>query len=359
MNAPTPGTPNVYRCPKCRGELAAKAQVLTCVACASAFRQIEGYYDFFLNDRTLPETEYPPELEPLRFSAERILALPEPGPSRFLSFIFRRRRFNTGWAADLAELKNTVKKYGADEKNRVEFMEDDRSAAGFIEQKKNSAAKAKLILRSVLRLPRGGNRVLHVGCGGECNIAIPRAYQEAGFVNYGVDAVRSYVREFGAVGEAQLANASALPYADETFDIVNYTDILEHLFDPLAGLREASRVLKKNGLLVLGTPNRMYLQRKNPCSWLEYFLGRIRPGLLRPRIITARWQNEVLFHTQFTKGELRTLFKYSGLQPINFETEILAATSQDTLRVQLKRTLVFYLERIAPTNKWLLCARKI
>ena len=168
-------------------------------------------------------------------------------------------------------------------------MEDDRSAVDFIEQKKNSAAKAKNILRTVMRLPRSGNRVLHVGCGGECNEAIPRAYQAAGFVNYGVDAVRSYVQEFGAVGEAQLANASALPYADETFDVVNFTDILEHLFDPLAGLREASRVLKKNGLLVLETPNRMYLQRKNPCSWLEYFLGRLSPGLLRPRIITARW----------------------------------------------------------------------
>lgn len=359
MNAPAPGAPSVFRCPKCRGHLVAKARVLACVKCASAFRQVEGYYDFFLNDRTLPETEYPPELEPLRFSAERILALPEPGPSRFLNFIFRRRRFNAAWAADLVQLKNTVKKYGADEKNRVEFMEDDRSAVDFIEQKKNSAAKAKNILRTVMRLPRSGNRVLHVGCGGECNEAIPRAYQAAGFVNYGVDAVRSYVREFGAVGEAQLANASALPYADETFDVVNFTDILEHLFDPLAGLREASRVLKKNGLLVLETPNRMYLQRKNPCSWLEYFLGRLSPGLLRPRIITARWQGEVLFHTQFTQGELRTLLGYSGLQPLKFETEILEATSRETLRYRLKRRIVFRLERIAPTNKWLLCARKI
>jgi ubiquinone/menaquinone biosynthesis C-methylase UbiE len=65
-------------------------------------------------------------------------------------------------------------------------------------------------------------------------------------------------------GQAHLANALALPYADDTFDIINFTDILEHLFDPLRGLREANRVLKKGGYLMIDTPNRAYINIKTP-----------------------------------------------------------------------------------------------
>jgi SAM-dependent methyltransferase len=45
-----------------------------------------------------------------------------------------------------------------------------------------------------------------------------------------------------------------LPFPDERFDVVVCEQILEHLGDPLFVLKEAGRVLKKGGLLVLGTP---------------------------------------------------------------------------------------------------------
>jgi SAM-dependent methyltransferase len=318
---------NICRCPKCRGKLFIKPAALLCVACAGEYNQIEGYYDFFVNDQILPETKYPHELEHLFFSAEKILALEKPKTNRFLNFIFKRHGFDATWANDLKNLKTTIKKHGANEKRRVEFMVDDRSSSDFIKQKKTTKTKARNILQYVSSLPRTGNMVLHIGCGGECNEAIPKEYQKAGFVNFGVDAVRSYVKEFSAYGEAHLANASALPYADGVFDVVNFTDILEHLFDPLKGLQEAARVLKKSGYLVLETPNRSYLQRKNPVSWMEYFMGLLYPNLLKPRVITAAWAGEVLFHTEFSKRELLAFFSHCGLHPIKFRTEILKKNS--------------------------------
>jgi SAM-dependent methyltransferase len=350
---------NIYRCPKCHGKLFVKPTALLCSACASEYRQSENYYDFYIADHALPKTKYPHELDHLFFSAEKILALQEPKPNRFLNFIFRRHIFNTSWTNDLKNLKNTIKKYGADEKRRVEFMVDNRSSLNFIKQKKTTEIKAKSILQYVSSLPHAGNRVLHIGCGGECNQAIPIEYKKAGFVNFGVDAVRSYVKEFSAYGEAHLANASALPYADGLFDVVNFTDILEHLFDPLKGLQEAARVLKTHGFLVLETPNRVYLNRKNPVSWIEYFMGLLCPSLLRPRVITTAWAGEILFHTEFSKRELLMLFSHSGLRPIKVKTEILKKSQPEGMKNKLKRGIVFCLEKIAPTNKWLAIARKL
>lgn len=48
----------------------------------------------------------------------------------------------------------------------------------------------------------------------------------------------------------------SFPYPDETFDIVIFTEVLEHIsVDPMNTLSEINRVTKKGGWLVLSTPN--------------------------------------------------------------------------------------------------------
>lgn len=42
---------------------------------------------------------------------------------------------------------------------------------------------------------------------------------------------------------------------DNQFDVIVFWHVLEHVLDPKATLKEAARVLKPNGLLVLGLPN--------------------------------------------------------------------------------------------------------
>ncbi|MFC1667382.1 class I SAM-dependent methyltransferase [Candidatus Omnitrophota bacterium] len=55
---------------------------------------------------------------------------------------------------------------------------------------------------------------------------------------------------------------SGLPFADATFDVVWAADVLEHLFDPIFGIGEISRVLKKGGSFLTVIPNDLYISNR-------------------------------------------------------------------------------------------------
>ena len=57
------------------------------------------------------------------------------------------------------------------------------------------------------------------------------------------------------------ADAHMLPFRNQAFSKVYMIEVLEHLASPLNALREVRRVLKRNGILVLTTPNAYYAPR--------------------------------------------------------------------------------------------------
>ncbi|MBA3708802.1 MAG: class I SAM-dependent methyltransferase [Planctomycetes bacterium] len=83
-------------------------------------------------------------------------------------------------------------------------------------------------------------------------------------------------------GLAQSGDATALPFADASFDLVCAFDIVEHVADDEAVFRELSRVTRPGGTLVLSVP-------LHPSGWTEFdaMVGHFRryePELLRQRI---------------------------------------------------------------------------
>ena len=50
------------------------------------------------------------------------------------------------------------------------------------------------------------------------------------------------------------ASATALPFPDKTFDVILLSEVLEHVREPQAALREASRVLKVGGSVLVTIP---------------------------------------------------------------------------------------------------------
>jgi len=57
-------------------------------------------------------------------------------------------------------------------------------------------------------------------------------------------------------------NTEKLPYADNSFDIVTMTEVVEHLEHYRETLQEAYRVLRKDGILVVSTPNILNLKSR-------------------------------------------------------------------------------------------------
>jgi SAM-dependent methyltransferase len=56
------------------------------------------------------------------------------------------------------------------------------------------------------------------------------------------------------LGTVQKGHVNALPFADETFDLVLATDIIEHVDDDIGALRELNRALKSGGHLLITVP---------------------------------------------------------------------------------------------------------
>ena len=99
------------------------------------------------------------------------------------------------------------------------------------------------------RLPVGS--FLDAGCGdGRYLAALGRAGQVPPIV-VGSDisermlaTARATALRDGVEAEFVRANLEALPFPDDTFELVLCVQVVEHLLDPLAGLREIARVLR-------------------------------------------------------------------------------------------------------------------
>jgi SAM-dependent methyltransferase len=102
--------------------------------------------------------------------------------------------------------------------------------------------------------PRGRvGTVLDVGCGsGERLVRLAAA----GWQCFGIDASEQAVASGKDRGlDVRRADAMALPFRDSSFDAVVMSHSIEHCSKPREAVREAARILKPRGSLVVTTPN--------------------------------------------------------------------------------------------------------
>jgi SAM-dependent methyltransferase len=100
-------------------------------------------------------------------------------------------------------------------------------------------------------------RILDVGCGTGANLEMLAQFGEAAGVDVSPDAL-AFCRQRGLQNVRQ-GEAEHLPYEDGSFDLVTGLDVVEHLDDDLAGLREMRRVLRPGGYAFLFVPAFMFL----------------------------------------------------------------------------------------------------
>ena len=123
------------------------------------------------------------------------------------------------------------------------------------------AGRRKIIAGFVERICRDTGverpRILDVGCGTGANLVMLSEYGEAEGVDVSEEALE-FCRARG-LNNVRLGAAEQLPYEDETFDLVTALDVVEHLDDDVAGLREMRRVLVPGGRVLLFVPAFMFL----------------------------------------------------------------------------------------------------
>ncbi|HJS52485.1 MAG TPA: class I SAM-dependent methyltransferase [Pyrinomonadaceae bacterium] len=106
--------------------------------------------------------------------------------------------------------------------------------------------------RSKIETPR----ILDVGCGTGANLEMLSQFGSAEGVDVSDEAL-DFCRKKGLTVQKGLAET--LPYPDETFDITTALDVIEHLDDDIAGLKEMHRVTKIGGYSLIFVPAFMWL----------------------------------------------------------------------------------------------------
>lgn len=111
------------------------------------------------------------------------------------------------------------------------------------------------VLREFTAAARRPLRALDMGCGDGLHLAWLAGYADE---VWGSDYNLLRLRRAAKAGRAKglfLADVTNYPARDEVFDIVFFNHVIEHIPDDRKALGEAGRILKKDGILILGTPN--------------------------------------------------------------------------------------------------------
>jgi len=120
----------------------------------------------------------------------------------------------------------------------------------------NESVRVKWIEQTLLRIPKG-SKILDAGAG-ECQFK-----KFCGHLEYVSQDFGQYTGE-GEVGLQTgtwdnsrldiVSDITAIPVPDGNFDAVMCTEVLEHVPDPVAALKELNRVLKQGGYLLITVP---------------------------------------------------------------------------------------------------------
>lgn len=163
-------------------------------------------------------------------------------------------------------------------------------------------------LNIIEKFSENRGKILDIGCSTGLFLKIARDVDWEVYGNdIDEDKIKYAKENYGL--DVQCRELIETKFPDDYFDVVTLFDSLEHMTEPLNTLKEISRILNQNGILLLSTPN----------------IGGLLPRLtyiLFARTIGA-WEHPTppAHLYQFSKRTIKRLLEKAGYKVIKFTTE--------------------------------------
>ncbi|MDP3935228.1 MAG: class I SAM-dependent methyltransferase [Candidatus Giovannonibacteria bacterium] len=94
--------------------------------------------------------------------------------------------------------------------------------------------------------------ILDIGCGTGGNIILLKEFGNVTGIDFSDEALR--LASGKGFDKLVCADATAMPFPDNTFDLVSALDTIEHIADDLKVVQESFRVLKRGGIFLVTVP---------------------------------------------------------------------------------------------------------
>jgi SAM-dependent methyltransferase len=147
-------------------------------------------------------------------------------------------------------------------------------------------------------------RILDVGCGIGTYV---RRFRDASPHVFGIDVSVERLLEAGrTLHGLAAAKGERLPFADGSFDVLVFNEVIEHVEDDRTTIEDALRVLRGGGHVVIYAPNRLYPFETHGVVWR----GRYRFGNI-PLVnyLPNPWRDRLVPHARaYTGRTIRRLW---------------------------------------------------
>ena len=135
-------------------------------------------------------------------------------------------------------------------------------------------------------------------------------------IDYSISAYKNKNLEF------ILYDGIKIPFKDGSFDCVVSFQVVEHVLDDSNYIREIYRVLKKNGLFILSTPNRVYRLNPGEKPWNRFHIREYDEKTLR-KLLSVKFKDIKISGLKGTKeiqdiefNRVKKIRKFMAIDPI-------------------------------------------
>ena len=207
---------------------------------------------------------------------------------------------------------------------------------GIQEDSYGNLKRVQYILAQVKKYGLIDKSVLEIGCGSGDNISIPLSLCGLSVAGIDIDGdsieYAKKLRSFKGIANVKFLNIDICEIETNSYETIVCSEVLEHLIEPRLMIKEISRVLKPNGVVIITVPNgygpyelgqfiakkyeeeiKPWLKSKNIHKYLSYFMQKLYLGKRNRDLIPGGTLNKDCPHIQnFSFNKLRKLLHEEG-----------------------------------------------